>query len=81
MLDLHEKDAGDMDLWIALSFMFFFVTAGSDRVEIKYQNVQTEPVEIKDQHVQTKAASKEQSMYFVKLCLFYHNISEAVEGT
>ena len=64
-----------------LELHVFFIAAGYDRVEIKYQNVQTEPVEIKDQHVQTKAASKEQSMYFVKLCLFYHNISEAVEGT
>lgn len=53
-----------------LSFIFF-VTAGSDRVEIKHQNVQTEPVEFKDQHVQTKATSKEQSMYLLRLWLFY----------
>ena len=47
------------------------VTAGgSDKVEIKHQNVQTEPVEIKDQDVQTKAASKEQSMYLLKLHLW-----------
>ena len=50
--------------------LHIFVAAGSDGVEIKYQNVQTEPVEFKDQHVQTKATSKELSMYLLKLHLW-----------
>ena len=37
-----------------LDFHIHTVT-GSDKVEVKHQNVQTESVEIKDQHVQTKA--------------------------
>ena len=50
--------------------LHIFTAGGSAKVEIKHQNVQTEPVEIKDQHVQTKATSKEQSMY-LHLWLFY----------
>ena len=44
-----------MDVQIALSFIYILTVAGSDKVEVKHQNVQTESVEIKDQHVQTKA--------------------------
>ena len=53
--------------------LHIFIAGGSDKVEIKHQNVQTEAVEIKDLHMWPKAISKEKSM-FLHLCLYYcHN--------
>ena len=35
-----------------------FTAAGSNKVEVKHQNLQTEAVEVKDQQVQTEIAQE-----------------------
>ena len=43
--------------------LHIFIAGGSDKVEIKHQNVQTEAVEIKDLHMWAKAIPTEKSIY------------------
>ena len=53
--------------------LHIFVAGGSDGVEIKHQNVQTEPVEIKDQHVHA-----EKSYIKGAKCVFVETASVAL---
>ena len=57
-----------MNVAMGCFVLHIFIAGGSDKVEIKHQNVQTETMEIKDLHMWPKAISKEKSM-FLHLCM------------
>ena len=59
--------------------MRFFHPA-PDKLEIKYQNVQTETVKIKDQNVQTEILAQEQGINDINHCFDLRNTFTSIHG-